>query len=62
MSTSCIGSDDWIEVHTTTLKVDEEGHVYVLLTFSATDTLTAYCDALKYSVHKYLPRAIAEAV
>ena len=56
-----IGSDDWIEVHLATLEIDEEGHAYVLLTFSATEALTAYCDALKYSVHKYLPRALAEA-
>lgn len=57
----CIGSEDWIEVHTATLKIDDEGAAYVLLTFSATEALTAYCDALKYSVHKYLPQAIAEA-
>ena|GEM_PF-5911481 len=56
-----IRSDDWIEVHTTTLKIDDEGHAYVLLTFSATEPLTAYCDALKYSVHKYLPQVLAEA-
>ena len=58
----CIGSDDWIEVHQATLKADEEGGFYVLLTFSATDALTAYCDALKYSAHKYLSRALVEAV
>jgi len=57
----CIGSDDWIEVHQATLKADEEGAAYVLLTFSATEPLTAYCDALKYSVHKYLPQVLAEA-
>jgi hypothetical protein len=57
----CIGSDDWIEVHTATLRIDGEGAVYVLLTFSATEALMAYCDALKYSVHKYLPQALAEA-
>ena len=56
-----IGSDDWIEVHTATLKIDEEGAAYVLLTFTATEALMAYVDALKYSVHKYLPQAIAEA-
>lgn len=53
--------DGWIEVYSATLKVDEEGDLYVLLTFTATEALTAYCDALKYSVHKYFPQAIAEA-
>ena len=57
----CIGSDDLIEVHTATLRIDEEGASYVLLTFSATEALMAYVDALKYSVHKYLPQALAEA-
>ncbi|WP_343241699.1 hypothetical protein [Methanoculleus sp. UBA312] len=57
----CIWSDDWIEVYSATLKVDEEGDLYVLLRFSATEALMAYCDALKYSVHKYFPQAIAEA-
>lgn len=56
----CIGSDDWIEVHSATLKIDDEGHAYVLLTFSATEALTTYCDALKYTAHKYLPQALAE--